>query len=189
MDLYPFKAGPIEAVCLPGNIVGLWMTTHYRFRQVIYLEPITASDPLIVDLGALGAGANVGNQQLNLLEMPDNEFGQFRSYVIDDVAVTLRQPSATTRKGTKNVTSRVTRFTALRDECGHTTEFFVWEDNFAFLDCLNPSAYAITTSLVAFYGFRFRLEEMKDANGKPLFEWPNKLPAVWTRIPASALAG
>lgn len=189
MDLYPFKAGPIEPICLDGNIVGLWMTTTFYFRRVIYHEPIVISDPLINNFGILAAGGNVGGVQMNLLEMPKEEFGQFRCFVIDDVELTLRQPAATARKGTKNFTSRVTRFSDLRDECHHQTEFYVWENNFAFFDCLNPRGYGITQSQAAFYGFRYRVEEVKDANNQPLYSWPAKPPPTWTRVPASALAG
>lgn len=187
MDLYPFKAGPIEPICLPGNIVGLWVSTKFDFRKVVFIEPIPISDPLINNLGALGAGATVGATQLLLLEMPIQEFGQFRSYVIDDVVATLWQPSATARKGTNIRTSRISRFTDLRDPCHHQTEFYVWERNWAFMSILNPTAYATLTSLVAFYGMRYVTEAILDANNQPLYDWSKgKEPPTWTRVPCAA---
>jgi len=181
-QLYPYKAGPIEPVVQPGETCGIWVNKVYTFYKVDYIENIPASDPLEQDFGALAAGAQTaGAIQLNLLEMPDVEFGQFRVRVIDDIACVLFQGRADQRHKTNVRVGSYTRFTNLIDPCGHSTEFFVHEDNWAFIQGTNQTDYAITQARVGFYGFRYVLEYL------PEFSWKDKkLPATWSRIPATA---
>lgn len=180
-ELYPFKSGPIEPVVLPDQIVGIWIHKIYRFYKVVYYEGVPYSDPIVIDVGALAAQATSGITQLALLEMPDDELGQFRSYVVDDIAASLWQGRSDGRYKLDIRNGRVTRWTNMKDPCGHTTEFYVHEDDWAFMDVLNPTDYANTQSRVGFYGFRYVLEELGE------YDWvKKKLPAVWTRIPATA---
>lgn len=180
-ELYPFKAGPVEPIVLPDQTVGIWVNKVYKFFKVIYYESLPRSDPLTMDFGPLAAATPTAVTQLNLLEMPDREFGQFRCYVIDDVAANLWQGRSDGRYKLKNRLARLTRWTELRDPDGHTTEFYVHENSFAFMQVLNPTDYAITQARVAFYGFRYILEDA------PEYNWATKkLPVAWTRVPATA---
>ena len=181
-QLYPYKAGPIEPIVLPGEIVGIWVNKVYQFYQVLYIEGIPRSDPLEIDFGALAAGASSGVTQLTLLEMPDKEFGQFRVIVEDDISALLYQGRADQRHKLENRVATYTRFTQLHDPCGHQGEFYVHEDNYAFMDVTNQTDYALTQSRVAFYGFRYVLEELTE------YSWtkPRNLPETWTRVPATA---
>lgn len=186
-DLYPFKSGPIEPVCLPDQMVGVWVNKLYRFYRVNYIEGIPSSDPIEQDFGALAANANTAVIQLTLLEMPDHEFGQFRTFVLDDIAAELWQGRADRRYKTTNRNARITHFTDLRDPCGHTTEFFVHEDDFAFMQAFNLTDYALTQSRAAFYGFRYVLETLYQSDGvTPKYSWPDKPPEFWTRVPCTA---
>lgn len=189
-DLYPFKPGPIETIVLPDQMVGIWVNKVYKFYRVTYIEGIPRSDPLEMDFGALAALGLTAVTQLTLLEMPDNEFGQFRGFVIDDIAASLWQGRADGRYSTANRNGRLTRYTDMRDPCGHTTEFYVHENDFAFMQVLNPTDYALAQSRVAFYGFRYVLEDAVNEAGKT-YKWaPGKPehyePPVWTRVPATA---
>jgi len=178
--LYPFKAGEIEPIVLPDQIVGIWVNKVYKFYKVVYIEGTPRSDPLEMDFGALAAAATTTVTQLTLLEMPDKEFGQFRGFVIDDVAATLWQGRSDGRYKLKNRIARLTRWTELKDPCGHTSEFYIHEDDFAFMQVLNPTAYALAQSRVAFFGFRYVLEDTE-------YDWAKKrLPPAWTRVPATA---
>jgi len=181
MDLYPFRAGLIEPIVLPDQIVGVWVNKVYKFYKVVYIEGTPHSDPLEMDFGALAAAISTAVTQLALLQMPSKEFGQFRGFVIDDVAANLWQGRADGRYKLGNRIARLTRWTDLRDPCGHTTEFYVHEDDFAFMQVLNPTDYALTQTRVAFYGFRYVLEDT------PEYDWKTKkLPPAWTRVPATA---
>jgi hypothetical protein len=187
-QLYPYKAGPIEPVVMPGEFVGVWVNKVWNFYKVDYIEPVPASDPIEQDFGTLAAGASTaGAVQLNLLEMADLEFGQFRVRVIDDVNCILFQGRADQRHKTNVRVGTYTRFTNLVDPCGHTTEFYVHEDNWAYIQATNPTDYALTQARVAFYGFRYVLQAMPEYTMKPdpTTGKPN-LPQQWTRIPATA---
>lgn len=179
-QIYPYKAGPIDSVVMPGETVGVWVNKVYKFYKVFYIEGLTRSDPLTVDLGALAAGAVSAVTQLLLLEMPDKEFGQFRCEVLDDVSVILYQGRADQRHKLENVVATMSRFTHLHDPCAHGTEFYVHEDDFAFMQAQNFTSYALTQARVAFWGFRYVLEEDKEHS------WPRNPPENWTRIPATA---
>jgi len=189
-DLYPFKAGEIEPIVLPDQTVGVWVNKTYKFYKVLYIEGVPRSDPIEHDFGALVAGASSIVTQLALLEMPDKEFGQFRAFVIDDIAASLWQGRSDGRYKLKNRVSRLTRWTDLDDTCGHTTEFYVHENNFAYMQVLNPGDYNLTQSRVAFYGFRYVLEDAVDAVGKSYVWVPGRkehyVPSAWTRVPATA---
>jgi hypothetical protein len=182
-QLYPYKAGPIEPVIMPGEIAGVWVNKTYTFYQVEYIEGIMRSDPIMVDVAAgagLAAGASTGLLQLTILEMQADGFGQFRGAVVDDFTALLYQGRADQRHTTHQTVSRYDRFTELHDPDGHTGEFYVHEDDWAFVQATNPTDYALTFCRMAFWGFRYVCSEM------PQFKYPNKLPPQWTRIPATA---
>lgn len=192
-DLYPFRAGPIEPIVLPDQIVGIWVNKIYKFYRVPYIEGVPRSDPIENDFAVaalLAALATTAVTQLRLLEMPDKEFGQFRGFVIDDIAASLWQGRSDGRYKLNNRNARLTRFTHMADPDDHTTEFYVHEDDFAFMQVLNPTDYDLTQARVAFYGFRYVLEDAVDEAGRP-YKWaPGKtehhVPPVWTRVPATA---
>lgn len=182
-QLYPYKAGPIEFIVMPGELVGIWVNKVYRFFKVLYIEGTPRSDPLEIDFGGLAAGVASGVTQLTFLEMPDGEFGQFRAEVLDDISALLYQGRADQRHKLENRVATYTRFTALHDPDGHEGEFYVHEDNYAFMDVTNQTGYALAQSRVAFWGFRYVLEELTD------YSWtakPQRLPEMWTRVPATA---
>lgn len=189
-DLYPFKAGPIETIVLPDEIVGLWVNKIYYFFKVVYIEPVPRSDPIQQNFGILAAAAPSAKTRVTLLDMPDVEFGQFRGFVIDDVAVDLFLAQADQRYKLKNANARLDRFTDLRDPCGHTTEFYVYQDQSAYMIATNRTGYANTQSRAAFYGFRYVLEAAIDARGNA-YKWSpgkpeHREPPAWTRVPCSA---
>lgn len=182
-QLYPYKAGPIEMIVMPGEIVGVWVNKVYNFFKVDFIEGIMESEPIEIDLGAVLAGAASATTQLALLEMPTSEFGQFRARVLDDISAIVSQGRADQRHKLFTRVATLTRFTSLHDPCGHTTEFFVHEDSFAFLQAQNQTSYNLAQTRVAFHGFRYVLEPLTE------YSWtakPQRLPPSWTRVPATA---
>jgi len=179
-ELHTYKAGPIEQVVMPGENVGIWVNKTTQFYKVVYIEPITRSDPVTFDLGALAAGGVSIITQITLLQMPDLEFAQLRMEVMDDVSCILYQGRADQRHKLQNVVSTVNRFSPLFDRDGHQTEFFEFEDNYIFLQATNQTAYALTQARVVFWGYRYVLEYQKQYTEK------GNMPDIWTRIPATA---
>lgn len=180
-QLYPYKAGPIEPIVLPGEIVGIWVRKQYSFFEIDYIEGILRSDPLEFDFGAIAAGAPTAVTQFALLEMPDNEFGQFRASVIDDISVVLYQGRADQRHKLNIRVATYTKFTDLFDPDGHEGEFYVFHNNNAFGQATNQTDYAVVTARIAFWGFRYVLTPLTQ------YSWREKrMPTVWTRVPATA---
>lgn len=182
-QLYPYKAGAIEPIVLPGETVGVWVNKQFSFYSVDYIEGVPRSDPIEFDFGAIAAGATTAVTQLTLLEMPKNEFGQFRAAVIDDISVVLYQGRADQRHKLSGRVASYTKFTDLFDPDGHNGEFYVCEKNYAFAQATNQTDYAVVTARVAFWGYRYVLTEL------PQYSWtakPQTLPPTWTRVPATA---
>jgi len=182
-QLYPYKAGPVEPIVMPGEVVGIWVNKVYHFATVEYIEPLPESNPIVIDLGALAAGASVGPTRLGNLDMPGSEFAQYRYRVVNDIEVSLSLGRSDLRYKMHNVNAHVSRFTALNNPDAHLTEFFVYEDQHAFMTALNPTSYNNTESKIAFWGFRYVLDQAID-NQYSYAE--KKLPAQWTRVPATA---
>lgn len=178
-QLYPYKAGPIEMVVLAGETVGLYVNNQLHFARVDYVEPIPRSNPLVLDFGALGAGASTAKTQLALIEMPTNEFGQFRMAAIDDIEVSLWQGQSDGRLRTKSRMAAISRFTALHGE-EQTTEFYVFENQWAYGVALNPTGYALVQSRLAFWGYRYVTTKLEQ------YSSDNVPPTPWTRIPCGA---
>lgn len=178
-QLYPYKAGAIEPIVMPGEIVGIWVNKVFNFFKVDYIEGITRSEPLEIDLGAVVALGQSVVTQLGLLEMPDTEFGQFRCEVLDDVSAILFQGRADQRHKLFTRIATYTRFG--KDPDGHSGEFYVFENNLAFMQTLNQTNYDLSQTRIAFWGFRYVLDPLPDYNWKK-----NRLPVAWTRVPATA---
>lgn len=181
--LHTYKSGPVEQVVLPNEMVGIWVNKVYEFYRVLYVEGLLRSDPITIDIGALAAAAQSAMTQVTLLQMPDQEFAQFRMEVLDDVEVAVYQGSADQRHKLFTRATTLTRFQPLFDPEASVSEMYEFEDNYLFLQATNQTGYALTQARVVFWGFRYVLE-IQDQ-----FKWNRgngPLPPVWTRIPATA---
>lgn len=180
-QLHTYKAGPIEQIVMPGENVGLWINKVYEFYKVVFIETITRSDPVSVNLGALATGGQSAITQMTMLQMPDQEFAQVRSEVLDDVDIAVYQGRADQRHKLHNRAATLGRMTSLFDPCAHQTELFEFEDNFIFLQATNNTDYPLTVARVVFWGYRYVCEPLTE------YSWSAKrLPEYWTRVPATA---
>jgi hypothetical protein len=181
-QIYPYKAGAIEPIVMPGETVGIWLSKTFDFFKVDYIDGIMRSDPLMFDFGAIAAGANTaGPIQLLLLEMPNNEFGQFRAEVLDDFTAVLYQGRSDQRHKTNQRVATYSRPGAMWEPDGHSGEFYVEANNWAYMQAFNQTGYALAQTRIAFWGFRYVLTPLTEYN------WvKGQVPASWTRVPASA---
>ena len=179
--LHTYQAGQINQIVLPNELVGIWVNKVYEFYKVQYIEPITRSSPVTINLGALAAAAQSNITQVTLLQMPDLEFAQFRMEVLDDVEVVVSQGRADQRHKLQQVVSTLSRMNPLWDHFGNLTELYEFEDNYIFLQATNQTSYALAQARIAFWGFRYVLE------AQPQYNWKAQtLPERWTRVPATA---
>ena len=164
----------------------------YMLYQIAYIEPVPPSHPVVQDFGAILAGAfTAPTSTTAILDMTDGQLGQFRMKVLDDIVVTLMQPQAVSRFGTKNVNARINAFSARYHPDDHLSEFYVYEDDRPFLQVTNPGAVALVQARVAFYGFRYVLSgpEGPTAGGHvtPLRRFANIKEATESKLPFTVM--
>lgn len=127
---------------------------HFVLR---YAEPMPSETPMIKDFGALAKDGTVTEQEIDMLEMKDNELGQFRFEVLDDILIKVAQPSAAARHSIKNTRAQVGMMTKVKDPELKSTEFFVFENNNVYFEEVKARA-ALAKTRVLFFGYRLVLK-------------------------------
>lgn len=169
------KPGPIEPVADVGENILLVGRGAYYLYKIAYVEPLSLSFPLVVNVGAIAAGAVVNNfNTQNVLDMQDGGLAQLRAFVLDDIHVQVAQPQAVVRGANRNVTARWTAFNKLYDECDHLSEHFIASIDRPFLTVTNPTGANLAQARIAFYGFKYILEG-GEASGPISIGW---MPAI-----------
>ena len=162
MSLFPraFAAGEMEPIVDPGQQLLVVDREGYNLYRAAFIEPLPYSRALVVDLitGTVATGAAGAQVSMtNLLDMQDNQAGQFRMEVLDDIDVLVSQPQSVARYSTRNVSSPVSMFSKLRDRCAHTTETFILGQDRTYMTPTNNGGRGITLGRVAFWGFKYVL--------------------------------
>jgi hypothetical protein len=170
-----YDNGPISPVCKIFENIGILSGGNWEYHTVQFIEPLPRSGPLVADLVAISGnttipgtvGGIVGtiNQQLvQFLRMNEGELLHLRFEPIDDVDVLIAETGSIGRFTTNFVRARVTRFTAFRDPNLATTTFFVvGQDNDPYIEVRNPTPVAQPMARVAFWGFRYVINEVLTA--------------------------
>ena len=163
IQFYEAKPGPIEKIALPDQTICVWVPTLWVAYRVAYVEPLPRSAQLVFNQGAVAAGGGSGDVQLLNLELSDTPPGlaQLRFYPLDDIRVTLKRGVGDTRFKTLRVVAEADRFTRLIDPCLHTTEFVILSVDEPYLNVTNPTDYNLAQTRVAFFGYRFVLDDLK----------------------------
>jgi len=157
------QPGPIKPVGLPGHNLAIWSAPKWSCFKIAYLEPLPQSAPLVFDMGAIVSGAISGDISLAALALSETppEMAQLRCYALDDIEATVKRGAADVRFKTRGIIATVTRFTRQIDPCGHTTEIIVLKTANPYISARNPTRYNLAQSRLAFYGFRFILDDLK----------------------------
>ncbi len=153
-----YSAAPIEPVVEVGQKILTFDREAYRLYDIAFIEPIAPSGTLIINGGALAAGAQTA--VINTQAVLDNQYGQLsqiRLRVLDDIQVTLLQPQALTRFTLRNVNANINVFSRLADPTDHLTETYIMEDDRLFMRMMNPRTVAIAQSRALCYGFKYVL--------------------------------
>jgi hypothetical protein len=164
----PYRSGPVQPIVEVGQQVLLLDRQSYNLYEVAFIEPLPFSNPLVINGNALanpGAPATpiapaAVTATLSTQAVLDSQYGQFaqlRAKVLDDTVVTIYEPQAQARYTIKNINAVVSAFNGVEDPDGHTTEFYIFEDQRIFLAFRNPTGYAMTVSRVAFWGYKYVL--------------------------------
>ena len=168
-DLYIFKAqvGLVDPVALHGQNVCIHYVQNIHYRKVDFLEAIPAFQ--CINLGALAALAVSARTNVVNLELPDNEFGLFRWYPIDDAQIRLYHPAGIAKWQLRNIQVPVDMNIVNRDPNLVSTEIAVWEDNRPAVEAVNGHAFGLGAVRLIAIGYRFHtldLESGKYANAE-----------------------
>ena len=171
-----YDSGPIVPVCKIMENLAVLSGGDYHFFQVLFVEPLPRSSPMIADMvqivqGAAGPGIAAGGI-LNQTLIPYlrinkgvtiSELLHLRFEPIDDVECLLWETASVGRFATNFVRARVSRFTAARDPfLSSSTIFIMGQDNDINIGVANPNAVLVPQARVAFWGYRYHLgEELK----------------------------
>jgi hypothetical protein len=143
--------------------------------DIIVLEPIEKPYKVVFkeqthvrikNFGPMGPGAVLTDQKLDILTMDGGELGQFLIYFVDNIRFkNWRQPAGVGRFYAKTTSSYIDRtYQELGfDEFGYLTRFFVFEDMVPIVDVENASGTALSSSVVKFFGYKYKLEEVPSA--------------------------
>ena len=154
-DLYAFKAqvGMFDPVALQNQNVAIHYVQNTYYRKVDFLEGIPPFQ--CINLGALLAVAASGRINIPLLEMPNNEFGLWRWYPIDDAQIRLYHPSGIAKWQIRNIPVPIDRNILFRDPNLVSTEFAVWENNRPAVEAVNGHAFGLGAVRLIAMGYRF----------------------------------
>ena len=183
-----YDSGPISPVAqIDENLTILTENNVWQNFQVAFCEGIPRSRPMMIDLVALNAAANIpaytalNVQFVQAIQPAGNdkatELLHLRWEPLDDVEGMLFEQSPA-RYAPRGAQATVTMFTALRDPWLATVTFFVIGVNKdARIGAYNPNAVALLRARFVFWGYRYVIKSL-----------PSDWKGVSRRIPAQAMA-
>jgi hypothetical protein len=161
-DLYIFKAqiGMFDPLALQNQNVCIHYVQNTYWRRVDFLEAIPPFQCL--DIGAVAATTVSGRTNITNLEMPDNEFGLFRWYPIDDAQIRLYHPAGVAKWQLRNLQVPLDMNIINRDPNLVSTEIAVWENNRPAVEAINGGAVGLNAVRIVAIGYRFHTVAIKD---------------------------
>ena len=160
-DLYVFKAqvGMFDPVALQNQNVAIHYVQNTYYRKVDFLEALPPFQ--CINLGVLAALAVSARTNVVNLEMPDNEFGLFRWWPIDDAQIRLYHPAGIAKYQVRNLQVPVDMNILIRDPNLVSTEIAVWEDNRPAMEAVNGGAVALGAARIVAIGYRFHTVDLE----------------------------
>ncbi len=165
-DLHIFKAqvGMFDPIALQGQNVSIHYVQNTYYRKVDFLEAIPPFQ--CIDLGGLAAVTAGGRTAVPNLEMPDEEFGLFRWYPIDDAQIRLYHPAGIAKWQLRNIQVPVDMNILFRDPNLVSTEIAIWEDNRPAVEAVNGHAFALGAVRLIALGYRFHSVNLAEGEHK-----------------------
>lgn len=160
-DLYVFKAqvGMFDPVALQNQNVCIHYVQNQYYRKVDFLEALPPFQCL--NIGALAATAVSPRTNVANLEMPDNEFGLFRWYPIDDAQIRLFHPAGMAKWQLRNLQVPLDMQILVRDPNLVSTEIAVWENNRPAMEAINGHAFGLGAVRIIAIGYRFHTIDLE----------------------------
>jgi len=167
MDLHIFKSqiGMFDPVSLLDQYVCVNYLGSRWYRKVDFFEAIPPFQ--CIDVGAVLAATVSARTAIGNLDMPDEEFGLFRWYVLDNAQIRLFLPTGVAKNSLKNIQAVYDMNTIKRDPNLVSTEIAVWEDNRPSVEAINGMDYNLQAVRLIAMGYRYHsinLEAGDDAD-------------------------
>ncbi len=161
LDMHMFKAqvGMFEPTALLDHNACIHDLEQHIYRQGDYLEAIPPFQ--CIDLGALVAQTVGARTAIPNLDMPDEEFGLFRWYCIDNAQIRLFLPRGVAKFDLKNIQVPFDYKTIQRDPNLVSTEIAIWEDNRPSIEAINGMDYDLQAVRIIAMGYRFHTVELE----------------------------
>ena len=170
-DLYIFKTqvGMFDPVALQNQNVAIHYVQNTYYRKVDFLEGIPPFQCIDITAGAGLAAITVsGRTNVVNLDMPDNEFGLFRWYPIDDAQIRLYHPAGISKWQLRNLQIPVDMNILFRDPNLVSTEIAIWENKRPAVEAVNAHAFALGAVRLIAIGYRFHTLDLESgASAKP----------------------
>jgi hypothetical protein len=165
-DLYMFKSqvGMFDPLALQDQNVCIHYVGNIYYRKVDFLEaipPFQCVNVCAVTGIPLAAGTVSPRTNIANLEMPDNEFGLYRWYPIDDVQIRLFHPVGIAKWQLRNLQVPVDMNIVNRDPNLVSTEIAVWQNNRPAVEAINGHAFAIAAVRIIAMGYRFHTLDLE----------------------------
>ena len=148
-------------LALVDQWIGIWLMTQWQCYRITHYEPIPRSNPFVQNFGAVPATAWSGNTNVAMLQQrlsPPEAF-QMRFYPMDDIRILFYIGNADTRFMTARQTAQADLFTMQVDSDLHSTEVVVLTNSNPYLNVYNPTGYNLAQTRVAFFGYRYALDQ------------------------------
>lgn len=160
-DLYVFKAqvGMFDPIALQNQNVCIHYVQNAYYRKVDFLEALPPFQCL--NIGVLAAVSISARTNVVNLEMPDNEFGLFRWYPIDDAQIRLYHPAGMAKWQLRNLQVALDMQILVRDPNLVSTEIAVWENNRPAMEAINGHAFALGAVRIIAIGYRFHTIDLE----------------------------
>ena len=163
----PYKT-EFEPVVRPEENVALALgKDRYEFYRVLYVEPV---QPITVAVSLTGYQRSQ-EYSLDDIKLEENQFGQWRMWILDFAAVKMNYPRAVRKWTTKSEETYAYPLSMAKEQ---VLEFYTWKDEVPVLYLDNPVAEDQVVRL-AVWGFKYAIEKLEAR------------PASYTLIPLYSL--
>lgn len=168
------QPGPMAPWARIGDNILVKRVQKYVLYKVLFEEQIPYSSPMIIDLiansspvvASIAGNATLPAQSLQVpLEMDGWELGQFRVKILSDIELQVYEPQNLPRFFIKQARARFSKLGQVNDPYQAQSELAVFQDEYPYVDVINPRDYTIVQARVAFYGYRYRLAQLDAVNG------------------------
>jgi hypothetical protein len=177
------KENPYAPVAKMGENLLVWSRGAWQARVITYIEPLPASSPLVLDFGSVAASSTITSAIATSIRQDDGYLVELWMRPLDDIEIVLWLLQGQQKFRIKEVAARVSLLTGITDPYWHTSRFAVLDrDNDPYIEIRNPTAYALGSTLVAFWGNKYLVNEVSSDKARQMLS--GQIPA--TRVVAQA---